>query len=74
MQNITLDRWYVLTSTHIELHAFVDASKIAYGIACYIRFKVNNQPKWSFLILKPKLASVKTKYQNQFHNLNYKPL
>ena len=56
--NITLDRWYGLTDTDIDLHFFTDASKITYGLACYIRFKVNNQLKCSFVMSKCKLAPV----------------
>ena len=59
MQNITLDRWYGSTNTHTELHVFVDASKIAYDVACYIRFKVNNRRKCSFIMSK--LAPVNKK-------------
>ena len=57
--NITLDRWYGLTDTDIDLHVFTDASKITYGLACYIRFKVNNQLKCSFVMSKSKLSPVK---------------
>ena len=41
IQNITLGRWYRTTDTGTELHVFADKSKIAYDIACYIRFKFN---------------------------------
>ena len=51
IHNITLDRWYRSIDTDTELHVFADASKIAYSIACYIRFKVNNQPN-SFVMSK----------------------
>ena len=61
MQNITLDRWYGLTNTDTGLHVFADASKIAHGVACYIRFKVNNRPKCSFIMSKSKLALVNKK-------------
>ena len=54
IQNITLDRWYGPTDTDTELHVFADASKIAYGVACYIRFKVINRPKCSFFMSKSK--------------------
>ena len=40
---------------------FVDTSKIAYGVACYIRFKINNRPKCSFIMSKSKLAPVNKK-------------
>ena len=56
IQNITLDRWYGSTDTDTELHVFADASKIAYGVACYIRFKVNSRPKCSFVMSESKLA------------------
>ena len=56
--NITLDRWYGLTDTDIDLHVFTDASKIKYGLACYIRFKVSNRLKCSFVMSKSKLAPV----------------
>ena len=59
--NIFSDRWYGSTEFCIELHFFADASKIAYGVACYIRFKVTNQPKCSFAISKSKLAPVNKK-------------
>ena len=59
IQNITLDRWCRSTDTDIELLIFADASKIAYGIPCYI--KVNNQPKCSFGMSKSKDASVNKK-------------
>ena len=59
------------TNTDTKLHVFADASKIAYGVACYIRFKVNNRPKCSFIMSKCKIAPV-NKSQNLFHNLNYK--
>ena len=61
IQNITLDRWYGSTNTDTELHVFADASKIAYGVACYIRFKVNKRPKCSFIMSKSKLAPVNKK-------------
>ena len=61
IQNITLDRWYGSTNTDTELHVFADASKIAYGVACYIRFKANNRPKCSFIMSKSKLAPVNKK-------------
>ena len=61
IRSITLDRWYGSTDTGIELHVFADASKIAYGVGCYINFKVNNQPKCSFVVSKPKLAPVNKK-------------
>ena len=61
MQNITLDRWYGLTDTDTELHIFADVSKIAYGVACYIRFKINNKSKCSFVMSKSKLALVNKK-------------
>ena len=60
IQNITLDRWYGSTNTDTELHVFADASKVAYGVVCYIRFKVNNRPKCSFMS-KSKLAPVNKK-------------
>ena len=58
IQNITLDRWYRSTETDIDLHIFVDASKIEYGITCYIRF---SQVKCSFVMSKSKLAPVNKK-------------
>ena len=61
IQNITLDRWYGSTNTDTELHVFADASKIAYGVACYIRFKANKRPKCSFIMSKSKLAPVNKK-------------
>ena len=61
IQNITLDRWYGSTNTDTELHVFADASKIAYGVACYIRFKIKNRPKCSFIMSKSKLAPVNKK-------------
>ena len=39
----------------------MDASKIAYGAACYIRFAVNNHPKCSFVMSKSKLAPMNKK-------------
>ena len=60
MHNITLNKWYRSTDTDIELHVFADASKTGYYFACYIRFKVNNQPKCSFMS-KSKLAPVNKK-------------
>ena len=61
IHNITLNRWYGSTNTDIELHVFADGSKIAYGVACYIRFEVINQPKCSFAMPKSKLAPVNKK-------------
>ena len=49
---------YGSTDTDTELHVSADASKMAYGVACYIRFEVNNRPKCSFVMSKSKLASV----------------
>lgn len=47
--------------TTIELHVFIDISKIVYRVACYIRSKAKNQPKCSFLTSKFKLALVNKK-------------
>ena len=54
IQNMTLGRWYRSTETDIDLHIFVDASKIE----CYIRF---SQVKCSFVMSKSKLAPVNKK-------------
>ena len=56
IQNIALDRWYRSRDTVTELHVFAYASKIAYGLASYSRFKVNNQPKCSFVLPNPNLC------------------
>ena len=60
IHNITLDRWYRSIDTDTELHVFADASKIAYSIACYIRFKVNNQPNTVLLCQNPLAKSTCT--------------
>ena len=52
---------YGSTNTDTELHLFADASKIEYGVACYIRFKVNNQQKCSFFMSKSKFVPVNKK-------------
>ena len=61
IQNVTLDIWYGLMDNDTELDIFADASKIAYGVACYIRFKFNNQPECSFGYVKSKLVPVNKK-------------
>ena len=71
IQNITLDRWYGSTNTDTELNVFADASKIAYGVACYIRFKVKNRPNAVLLCQNPNLR-LSIRSQNRFHNLNYR--
>ena len=70
--NITLDRWYGFTDTDIDLHVFTDASKITYGLACYIRVKVKSQLKCSFVMSKSKPAPVNKVSKSIPQLLNYK--
>ena len=43
-----------------ELHLFADASEVAYGAACYIKFRyVNGTVKITFLLGKSRLAPIK---------------
>ena len=59
IQNIILGRGYRSMDTDIELQVFADASKIAYSVACYIRFTVNNHSKCSFVMSKSKSIEIK---------------
>ena len=58
------------TDTGIELYVFADTSKVAHGVTCYIRFKVNNKPK---LLRQNPTLRLPIKNHNRFQNLNYKP-
>nr|XP_049699691.1 uncharacterized protein LOC110382053 [Helicoverpa armigera] len=60
LQQINIPRWYCFSpGQRIELHAFADASKVAYGAAVYIRIiKNDNEICVSLVSAKSKVAPI----------------
>ena len=44
---------------NVEVHAFSDASKLAYGSAVYLRLKKENNVQINLVALKSRVASIK---------------
>ena len=70
--NISLDRWYGKMDTKIELHDFIDVSKIVYRVACLSDLRLTTNQNAVFLCQNSNLY-LPIKNQNRFRKLNYNP-